>query len=756
MAPQRLAAVYGSVTSICPQKGGGVWAGTATNGAYFVSSSGEVTSITFGNTAGGLRSNNVYAVFVDRENVIWLGTDRGVCRYDPQSPFAEKIAEIPDSNFVWALCQSRDKRVWAGTNRGLFVRAPNSRQWSPVIELADRKVYSIVEQPNQTILAGSDGGLYALEKGVELFTKIERPESVVTAPDSVRSICRFQGAVYIANFGRGLERLDGTDRVVVWPLDSGAVRERDITSLYSDRDQRLWIGTAEAGVFAFDGKRVSTDPELNQLQGAAIRGISGSTEEGLWFATSRGLYHYESNRLVSSLEGNDVRGIAHAADGSVWAGTTGSGIFKVSRTERSSPAHTRLDQEHGLPSDQVFAIIATQSTESEEVVWVGTNRGIVSYRPGTVAPLLKISRILADRVYQPQETVGEWGLRLPYPQNSLLVEVAATSSRTFPEQFQYSYLLRGPNRQVIREATSHDSQFLMEHLQPGRYAVEIRAFSANLIASEPSLLEFEVAGAPFPITITALSVLLTFALVALWWGYRQNRKLAEMNRALAGANRQLAGARMQLAQETENERSRIARDLHDQTLADLRRLLLLTDQIPKTNGEESKQADPGILRAEIESISTEIRRICEDLSPSTLANVGLTAALEWALSDAVAHLPIERRFEYRFVCESNLEDRVRLGPVAEIQVYRIIQEAISNVCRHSGASEVVLSADVRDGKFIVTLEDNGCGFDASSKTAARGRGLNNIRSRASLIDAQIEWSARPDGGTVFRLSRPVQ
>jgi len=99
-------------------------------------------------------------------------------------------------------------------------------------------------------------------------------------------------------------------------------------------------------------------------------------------------------------------------------------------------------------------------------------------------------------------------------------------------------------------------------------------------------------------------VLLALALLAMWWGYRQNRNLF-------GANRQLADTRMQLANETETERRRIARDLHDQTLADLRRLMMLTDQLPES---KNGHVEPSAFRDEIESISTEIRRICEDLS----------------------------------------------------------------------------------------------------------------------------------------------
>src|SRR5213075_2635092 len=152
------------------------------------------------------------------------------------------------------------------------------------------------------------------------------------------------------------------------------------------------------------------------------------------------------------------------------------------------------------------------------------------------------------------------------------------------------------------------------------------------------------------------------------------------------------------ANETETERRRIARDLHDQTLADLRNLALLVDQLPAGggNGLRANRApsQPSALRAEIESISQEVRRICEDLSPSALENVGLSAALEFALSHAVEHAASNCRFEFEFVCDDTLDEKLNLPSSTQIQIYRIAQEALSNICRHSGARHVKMSATV--------------------------------------------------------------
>ncbi|HKP12788.1 MAG TPA: sensor histidine kinase, partial [Blastocatellia bacterium] len=407
---------------------------------------------------------------------------------------------------------------------------------------------------------------------------------------------------------------------------------------------------------------------------------------------------------------------------------------------------TRQGVEQGLPSEQVFAILASRDQPS---VWVGTNRGLACYEPGEAAPLVFPARVMGKRLFGREEVRA--GLDLEYPQNSLAIEVAATSSRSFPEQFQYAFAVADGAGRIIRQKLSRDSQLVLEGLRAGRYRVEARAFTNDLVASAPFVMEFTVARAPFPWTSAALSVLLLLALVAVWWGYRQNRRMRRTNAALESTNLQLAETRLQLANETEAERRRIARDLHDQTLADLRRLMMMSDQLP-ANGRAA--VEPSRFRQEVENISGEIRRICEDLSPSALANVGLAAALEWALTNGVAQLPDEAKLDFEFACEEGLDEKHRLPNAVQIQIFRIAQEAVNNACRHAGATRVRLSAKLdAGGALLIELEDDGRGFDASRAGGKTGRGLTNIRSRASLIDAEVSWARRPEGGTLFTLRK---
>src|SRR3981081_346676 len=109
----------------------------------------------------------------------------------------------------------------------------------------------------------------------------------------------------------------------------------------------------------------------------------------------------------------------------------------------------------------------------------------------------------------------------------------------------------------------------MERLKPGTYKVTARAFTKDLTPATPLSFEFTEARAAFPWTSTALGVLLLFALIALGWGYFQTRRIHRTSAALASANRDLADARLQLGNETQAERRRIARDMHDLTLGRL-------------------------------------------------------------------------------------------------------------------------------------------------------------------------------------------
>lgn len=756
----------GTVTALAADGAGGVWVGTSVQGVYHYPppNSRAHERFTFENTSGGLRSNSIYAIFIDRERVIWFGTDKGVCRYDASALRVEAISTERASNFVRTLFQLPDGRLLTGTNRGLFISEADGGAWKPVDKLSRQTVYAIDEGADGRLLVGTSNGLYisgvsARALTVETsFNPVEGESIEGSSTDSVRAVVKFRRQSFVASFGRGVERVDGERRSLLWPAANAGQASREVVSLFAEGDTSLWIGTAGGDVLRYDGQSVTSVKGLEALKAAAVWDIQRAGDNFYWIASAKGLYALRGGNLINIVSGLDVRRVVPAFNeaNAVWCATSGGGLLKALITESFGAVVSRQDVEQGLPSQNAFALLASNWKYGARGLLVGTSRGLARYEPGQAAPVLTPTRIISRRVH-PLEELRE-GLRLEYPQSSLVLDVQATSSRTFPEQFQYGFLLFDEAGRLVKQKLSRDAQLMMEGLKPGRYRVEARAYNADLISSEPIRFEFSVAGAPFPWTTAALAVLLALALVALSWGYFQNRRMARTSHALLEANRNLADARLQVANQAERERRRIARDLHDQTLADLRNLILLTDQLPAKEAENGHgRLDPATFRSEIEAISTEIRRICEDLSPSALENVGLSAALEWALSNAVAHATPDCRFEYEFRCPEDLEEQISLAPGERMQIYRIAQEAINNICRHSGAKNVRLEVKIGEDKsFLLELEDDGRDFDPKENKRKRGsgRGLSNILARASLIEAEVNWKRRAKGGTVFTLHKP--
>jgi len=730
-----------------------VWIGTDGRGVFRVSKL-KTQRFTFDGTAGGLRSDHVYAIFSDREGVIWFGTDRGVCRFDPNAPRVESIGDNSDSNFVRALFQTSAGKTLAGTNRGLFVYDDATASWKPMVELGRNIIYAIAEDKQQRLLIASASGFYvAARQSSNLetitFTRLESSSGTADAAGSVRAITQFRGSTYFAIYGRGIERLDNGRSSLTWANATGSNRE--VISILADGDSRLLVGTAKDGVFSSDGKTIQPEPSFDALKGPAIRSMTRTPDGSLWFGTGGGVYLCQPQKAcVPILPNADARFLlsnpsSHANE--IWCGTRGNGLLRILLDSTMGPVVSELDSEQGLPSQNVFAVLPQRDEQGNEIILIGTNRGIARYEPGKVPPTLYATRVVSKRVHAPTELQA--GLNLEYPQNSLLLDVTAISSRTFPEQFQYAFTLVDSGGHLVRQKLSRESQFTMEGLKPGTYTVAARAFTKDLAISQPLTFSFTVAKAPFPWTSTALAILLALALLALLWAILERRRIVATSAALVDANRELADARLSLANEAERERRRIARDLHDQTLADLRHLALLTDQI-KPNGDQTQSS---ALRQEIEMISQEVRRICEDLSPSVLQNVGFAAALEFALSHAVQDAPPEKRFDYEFHCDDGIEERTDLSPSVQMQIYRIVQEAVNNIWRHAAASHVKMFVTANDGRdFSLTLEDNGCSFDLENRRPD-GRGLANMRARAGLIDAEISWSKGEAGGTVFSLIR---
>jgi two-component system sensor histidine kinase DegS len=226
----------------------------------------------------------------------------------------------------------------------------------------------------------------------------------------------------------------------------------------------------------------------------------------------------------------------------------------------------------------------------------------------------------------------------------------------------------------------------------------------------------------------------------------------------------------QITKAQEDERKRIARELHDETAQALIDLLRRLDNLA-TSREQLSETVIGQLeefQELIDNILRGVRRFSRDLRPSVLDDLGLLPALEWLTTNLMEESGIKTELTVH-------GDKRRLPPEAELALFRIAQEALNNVRRHSQASKVVTVVEFGEGQAClepvlskvegqsrrvkITVEDNGQGFELPGRTgdlAAMGKlGLVGMHERAHLLGGTLTVRSEPGRGTTVRVDVPV-
>jgi signal transduction histidine kinase len=200
----------------------------------------------------------------------------------------------------------------------------------------------------------------------------------------------------------------------------------------------------------------------------------------------------------------------------------------------------------------------------------------------------------------------------------------------------------------------------------------------------------------------------------------------------------------------ERERTRWARELHDETVQELGALRLMLAGARDGDDPTAMRRATGEALTWLDREIEALRHLITELRPAALDDLGLIAALQ-ALArraGAIDGLAVET--------DITLEqaEGARLDPELEGAIYRMIQEALTNVAKHSGAHSARVGVHAEDDRVIATIADDGRGFANAEPYA--GYGLQGMRERAELVGGELEVLTRPRGGTIVRLSVPVE
>jgi PAS domain S-box-containing protein len=200
----------------------------------------------------------------------------------------------------------------------------------------------------------------------------------------------------------------------------------------------------------------------------------------------------------------------------------------------------------------------------------------------------------------------------------------------------------------------------------------------------------------------------------------------------------------------DEERHRIARDLHDNLGQHVTALRLMVQTLSAPKKEASAGKFVQKIESMLERLDAGIDAVIGELRPEAL-DLGLARAI----ADLVENW--SRSFAIRASVTSSTPEHLRLHVDAETHVYRVLQEALNNISKHARASSVTVTLDFDGRIFVLSVHDDGCGFrrDGDSVTAHRGLGLISMRERAQLAGGTVDIESRPGKGTTIRMRVPA-
>jgi signal transduction histidine kinase len=486
----------------------------------------------------------------------------------------------------------------------------------------------------------------------------------------------------------------------------------NIRSLYEDADGVLWIGTYDRGLERLQDGRFTRLSTREGLFDNGVFQILEDTEGYLWMSCNRGIYRVLKKEITEYAQGKRsvISSIAYGKSDGMLNAECNGGLSPAGITTR--------DGELWFPTQDGIAVIDPRRIQT-------------NLRPPPVA----IESVFVDQ----QARSADRTIVIQPAQENLAIEYSAPSLVN-SERIRFRYKLSGQDRDWVNVYGRRTAYY--SHLQPGEYDFRVIAANADGI--------WNMAGAQIHISVLphfyqrwwfVLSVLsASGGLLAFAWRSRV-RQLEAARTAQQSFSRQLIALH-------ESERKHIAAELHDslgQQLVVIRNWASLA---------LSGMDEPNPLRRPLDEISEmasqvidEVREIAYNLRPFQLERFGLTAAIEDLVDQVAASSAIRLEAEIDPINEEFNKDEA-------IHVYRIIQEGLSNITRHSMATEARLLIKKVEGQLFVTISDNGRGFILSGHQAQSGHsgfGLMGVEERVRILGGKWQVESSLGSGTIIKV-----
>lgn len=701
-----------SYSVIVSDKENNMWVGSEGEGLFRI----QRQSINTLSSAEGLAGDIVYPVMRSSSGDMWIGSwPAGLSRvHDGHITAFTKADGVP--GLVTALGEDRSGKIWVGTLNGLRVYSGGRRltvpPGSPKEKLPDIQV--IHQMRDGSMMLGTPKGIYLLAGANSHWLTTHDG----LASDDARAIFEdSRGDTWIGGYG-GLTRIH--NGVMTRWTEAQGLPSNNVDTVMEDSTGDIWVGTYDGGIgWLRNGRWVRFNKNSGLYDNGALQ-ILEDAKGRFWISSNRGIYRVSRKQLSDVADGHEARvdSVAYgSADGMLSAECNG-GFWPAGAKDA-----------HGL-------------------LWFPTQKGVAIVDPESIPVDREPPRIVIESAsveHTPQNVLNK--VVLHPGQTNLEVQYTALSYSK-PEQISFRYKLDGVDHNW--QEVGHRRTAYYTLLPPGNYVFRVSARNSDGVASvRDSTMLVTVIPAFYRRSWFAALILL--AVLSVIWGIWHHR-IGHLKKDRAA---QQAFSRELIASQ-ENERRRIAAELHDslgQRLIIINNLaLFLLRTKGKAPTEEDKHQTIEEINTEATQAIEETRAISYALRPFQLDRLGLSKAIQALVKTVARASQIELTAEIADIDNAFRED-------LRINVYRIVQEALNNIVKHSNASRGMVAAEKTKSSVVLTISDNGKGLPSEPHGVTAGPGgfgLTGIRERATLLKGTLQIKSETGNGTLLVIHFPLE
>ncbi|MCY7347745.1 MAG: histidine kinase [Pyrinomonadaceae bacterium] len=599
----------------------------------------------------------------------------------------------------------------------------------------DGYIYAIHADRENALWIGGSSGLRRFKDGV--LTGFTTADGL--AGNDVKVIIEARaGGLWIGTYD-GLTRLQN-GQLTSWRETDG-LPSRTVRALYEDADGTLWIGSYDGGLARFKDGKFTRYTTKTALPNDGAFQILEDDNRNFWISSNRGIYRVKKDELNDFADGRraTVTAIAYGKS---------DGMLNAECNGGRSPAGIRTrDGRLWFPTQDGVAVIDPREIKANSqpppvVIETVKIDNELSEPPAVAGGLSRGSRALnsneSQTDVQPSATADGSDITIEPSQQNFEIGYTALSFIN-SENLQFKYKLEGLDDDWIDAGTRRLAYF--SHVPPGGYTFRVIAANSDGVWNEQGATLKIVVLPPFYrtwwfITLAAIGIgILAYLLF--------RRRVAQINLKHAA---ELAFSR-RLIDSQEQERKRLAAELHDglgQNLVVIKNRALLG--MRKGDDKERVMKEFDNISESATLAIEEVREITNNLRPHLLDRLGLTRSINAMLKKVSGVIEIES--------EIDSIDNI-FSDAQEISVYRIVQESVNNVIKYSNASVAQVVIKPSANTLLITIEDDGTGFDFEATKSKSGFGLVGLKERTQLLNGEFSIDSKIGQGTKITVKIPV-